>query len=146
EIVRSCDYYISSNVSVVTNNEILSLYKKFSFENLSRNHKTDCERCHQSGVCTIQNFARNSQIELQRNHSHNVNIGVNEPLGDNYYLDYDRCISCSLCIDYSQKIAKDNVFYHAGRGDNTYVGVNHVNTKQSLLGLYRDLCPTGAIY
>lgn len=144
ELVRSCEVFVNSDMEVSTRSERTEHGLKESFSLLAKDHKTDCERCHQSGICKIQNLAR----------THVINLGTFEgqqetnisELGNGYQLEHERCVNCTLCIDYSQKIAKDDLFFHYGRGSEQRVDFNTDAKNLAELWRYRDLCPTGAIF
>ena len=119
--------------------------KTTNFKILVNDHSTDCERCHQNGLCQLQHFARN--------HSHsfsNEKVVAEENdievIDRGYSLDHGRCINCSLCVDFSKKIFKDGFFSKKYRGKYTKVSFNLAHIDEVDLSHYRDLCPTGAIY
>lgn len=147
ELVRSCEVFVNTDMNVETKSDRTQYGLEQSFNLLALGHKTDCERCHQNGICKIQSFARthNSELGSFELEANKIATEVTE-LGDNYFLDHDRCVNCTLCIDYSQKVAKDDIFFHNGRGSDQSVEFNHNAHDLDQLWRYRDLCPTGAIY
>src|SRR5690606_21208382 len=144
DLVRSCEVFVNTDMVVSTKSNRAKHGLEKAFGLLAKDHKTDCERCHQSGICKIQNFARTHVISLGE-FEHKKDSTVKTELGNGYVLDHDRCVNCTLCIDYSQKIAKDDLFFHYGRGQDQSVDFNHAANDIHNLWRYRDLCPTGAI-
>lgn len=144
ELIRSCQYFINRDIEVQTDDQDLKQARIESFNLLVKNHKTDCEKCHQSGLCKIQNFARTNILDLNSKELFNENSDY-EVITRDYRLDHDRCTQCSLCVEYSQKIEQDGLFYHSGRGSNSRVAFNQTVLETTDLAVYRDLCPTGAI-
>lgn len=145
ELIRSCEVFITTDIEVKTNSSLIKHGIEKSFSLLAKDHKTDCERCHQSGVCKIQNFARNHELNLGSFEENRNSEEEKIDLALGYQLDQSRCVNCTLCIDYSQKIAKDDLFFHYGRAGEQRVDFNSNAKNFSELGLYRDLCPAGAI-
>ncbi len=143
-VLRSCEVFITTPLNIETSTDDLIQNKMNSYEMLANKHQTDCERCHQSGVCKLQDLARSStqpqsETQVQRIHDQK------EELARDYHLNHARCISCSLCVDYSQKVEKDGLFRKKSRGKYTRVAFESSKLKNVDLSLYRDLCPSGAI-
>ncbi|PIP91836.1 MAG: hypothetical protein COW01_12120 [Bdellovibrionales bacterium CG12_big_fil_rev_8_21_14_0_65_38_15] len=145
KIVRSCEYFINDTIDVVTEDEELNNIKSSNFELLANDHSTDCERCHQNGLCQLQKFSRHHHQSFPDEKKNEFQNEI-EDLARGYQLDHGRCINCSLCVDYSKKIYKDGLFSKKFRGKYTKVSFNKVQLEEVDLGKYRDLCPTGAIY
>tara|TARA_R110000868_G_scaffold226115_6_gene478619 strand:+ start:200 stop:1486 length:1287 start_codon:yes stop_codon:yes gene_type:complete len=143
-VLRSCEVFITTKLEVSTRDDELSQSKINSFQLLVDNHKTDCERCHQSGVCKLQDFSRNYNQSFAATNTNDDKSRI-EPLARDYHLDHDRCVSCSLCVDFSQKVEKDGLFRKSSRGKYTRVAHDPIKVSEIDLSLYRDLCPTGAI-
>ncbi len=145
KITRSCEYFVSDDIEVVTEDDELKQVRVTNFEILVSGHKTDCERCHQNGLCNLQSFSRNHNKSFPQD----VNLDQEDDIDDlheEYYLDHRRCINCSLCVDFSKKIFKDGFFSKVSRGKYSRVSSNLINRDNVDLGKYRDLCPTGAIH
>lgn len=145
KIVRSCEYFVSDSVEVITEDEDLLQIKSSNFELLVNDHSTDCERCHQNGLCQLQKFSRHHNQSFPDERKSELQ-NETEEIARGYELDHGRCINCSLCVDYSKKIFKDGLFSKKFRGKYTKVSFNKAKVENVDLGQYRDLCPTGAIY
>lgn len=143
-IVRSCEVFVNDNLIVSTKDELLNQSRTDSFEILVAQHSTDCEKCHQSGVCKLQDFARVNRQSFKNDIIKPGDKGL-ESIARGYHLNHDRCIACSLCSDYSSKIYKDGLFSKVSRGKYIRVQFEKDAAKSADLGRYRDLCPTGAI-
>ncbi len=144
-IVRSCEYFVNDDVEVIFDDLELKQVKVSNFEILVSNHRTDCERCHQNGLCNLQSFSRNHNKSFPQDINHDKDDDIEE-LSADYRLDHGRCINCSLCVDFSKKIFKDGFFSKVSRGKYTKISSNKFNLENVDLGKYRDLCPTGAIH
>ncbi len=94
-VLRSCEVFVTTSLSVVTQADDLTENKMNSYEMLASKHQTDCERCHQSGVCKVQDLARNSS-HTQAVNEQQVIRDQREDLARDYHLNHARCISCSL--------------------------------------------------
>ncbi len=145
KIVRSCEYFVNDSIEVITEDEDLIQIKSSNFELLVNDHSTDCERCHQNGLCQLQKFSRHHNQSFPNEKKSDFQNETQE-IARGYHLDHGRCINCSLCVDYSKKIFKDGLFSKKFRGKYTKVSFNKSQVDPVDLGQYRDLCPTGAIY
>lgn len=108
-----------------------------------------CPSCEKSGDCQLQATA----YHLGMMDTHYDHFFPNRPLDashDEYLLDFNRCILCSLCVRASRDVDGKNVFALAGRGIKTHLIVNAVSgrladTAFSAVDKAANVCPVGVI-
>jgi len=108
-----------------------------------------CPSCEKSGDCQLQATA----YELDMMSPHFDHFSPNRPLDashEEYLLDFNRCILCSLCARASTDVDGKNVFSLAGRGIKTHLIVNSKSGKLADTNFTGDdkaahVCPVGVI-
>jgi [NiFe] hydrogenase diaphorase moiety small subunit len=108
-----------------------------------------CPSCEKSGDCQLQATA----YHLGMMDTHYDHFFPNRPLDashDEYLLDFNRCILCSLCVRASRDVDGKNVFALAGRGIRTHLIVNAASgrladTAFSATDKAANVCPVGVI-
>lgn len=108
-----------------------------------------CPSCEKSGDCQLQATA----YHLGMMDTHYDHFFPNRPLDashDDYLLDFNRCILCSLCVRASRDVDGKNVFALAGRGIKTHLIVNAesgrlADTDFSAVDKAASVCPVGVI-
>ena len=108
-----------------------------------------CPSCEKSGACRLQASA----YELQMMSPHYDHFFPDRPVDashEDFLLDTNRCILCSLCVRASRDVDGKNVFALSGRGIHTRL---IVNAKSGRLGdtdfaaadKAAQVCPVGSI-
>jgi len=108
-----------------------------------------CPSCEKSGDCQLQATA----YHLGMMDTHYDHFFPNRPLDashEDYLLDFNRCILCSLCVRASRDVDGKNVFALAGRGIKTRLIVNAASgrladTDFSAVDKAASVCPVGVI-
>jgi len=108
-----------------------------------------CPSCEKSGDCQLQATA----YHLGMMTAHYDHFFPNRPLDashNDYLLDFNRCILCSLCVRASRDADGKNVFALAGRGIKTHLIVNAksgklADTDFSAADKAAHVCPVGVI-
>jgi [NiFe] hydrogenase diaphorase moiety small subunit len=108
-----------------------------------------CPSCEKSGACRLQASA----YELQMVSPHYDHFFPDRPVDashEDFLLDTNRCILCSLCVRASRDVDGKNVFALSGRGIHTHL---IVNARSGRLGdtdfagtdKAAQVCPVGSI-
>lgn len=108
-----------------------------------------CPSCEKSGDCQLQATA----YHLGMMDTHYDHFFPNRPLDashDEFLLDFNRCILCSLCVRASRDVDGKNVFALAGRGIKTRLIVNAASGRLADTGFSAgdkaaSVCPVGVI-
>jgi len=108
-----------------------------------------CPSCEKSGDCQLQATA----YHLGMMTTHYDHFFPNRPLDashEDFMLDFNRCILCSLCVRASRDVDGKNVFALAGRGIKTHLMVNAksgklADTDFSTEDKAASVCPVGVI-
>lgn len=108
-----------------------------------------CPSCEKSGDCQLQATA----YHLGMMDTHYDHFFPNRPLDashEDYLLDFNRCILCSLCVRASRDVDGKSVFALAGRGIKTHLILNArsgrlADTQFSATDKAANVCPVGVI-
>lgn len=114
-------------------------------EMLLINHPLDCPICDQSGECELQDYTfQEGRAESRFREPKRFNP-VEDFGGDILYVP-NRCILCTRCVRYMDKVADEPVLNVSERGDRAYIGKapGHDLT-HPWSGNVVDLCPVGAL-
>ncbi|MBK8335882.1 MAG: (2Fe-2S)-binding protein [Sterolibacteriaceae bacterium] len=108
-----------------------------------------CPSCEKSGACRLQASA----YELQMMSPHYDHFFPDRPVDashEDFLLDTNRCILCSLCVRASRDVDGKNVFAFSGRGIHTHLIVNARSgrlgdTDFAAADKAAQVCPVGCI-
>jgi NADH-quinone oxidoreductase subunit G len=120
--------------------------RKGVLEFLLINHPLDCPICDQAGECELQDYtfqegrADSRYLEPKR-------FNPVEDFGGDVLYVTNRCILCTRCVRFMDKVAQEPVLNVSERGDRAVIGIH---PEQDLgdspwSGNVIDLCPVGAL-
>ena len=142
----ACNTVISEGMVVHTKSPKATEAQRTALEFLLVNHPIDCPVCDQAGECYLQdNYMRyglyDSKVEIEEK----VNKRKVVDLGP-IMLDAERCVLCSRCLRFEDKVTGTNLLQFVNRGDHTQIttfdggGITH-----DYAGNLADVCPVGAL-
>ena len=145
----SCTYQAQPGLVVESNTDELNGERRALLQMLFVEGNHFCPSCEQSGNCQLQATA----YELQMMSPHYDHFFPDRPLDashEEFLLDFNRCILCSLCIRASRDVDGKNVFGLAGRGIHTRLIVNAksgrlADTDFAATDKAAHVCPVGVI-
>ncbi len=108
-----------------------------------------CPGCEKSGQCKLQALA----YELAMLSPHFVQFFPHREVDashPDFFLDFNRCIMCELCVHASRDVDGKNIFALAGRGRDSHIVVNSPSGKLgdtdfATTDKAAQVCPVGAI-
>ncbi len=142
----ACDTPIKHGMIVRTKGANIDRVKRSMLELELINHPIDCPICDQAGECSLQNYYMDvglyeSRLSTPKNHAQK-----RVDLGSNVVLDQERCVLCTRCVRFTQKITKTNELGVVKRADHSVI-TTFPDTKLSnpyAMNIV-DLCPVGAL-
>lgn len=147
--VASCTTLASERLVVECETEQLKEERKALTQMLFVEGNHFCPSCEKSGDCQLEATAYHLDIMS----AHYDQFFPNRPLDashPDYFLDFNRCILCALCVRASRDVDGKNIFGLAGRGIKTRLIVNSksgrlVDTNFSASDMAAKVCPVGVI-
>ena len=148
-LLPACTTPVRDGMSVTTNSEKLTQYRRIIVEFLF------AERNHQCAVCVSNNHCE-LQAMAQRLGVTNVRYAYSFPKlaadlsHDRYVLDHNRCILCTRCVRVCAEVEGAHVWDVSGRGVNSRI-VSDLNRPWgesrscTNCGKCVQVCPTGAL-
>ncbi len=108
-----------------------------------------CPGCEKSGRCKLQALA----YEIEMLSPHFVQFFPHREIDAShpeFFLDFNRCIMCELCVRASRDVDGKNIFALAGRGRESHIIVNSPSGKLgdtdfAATDKAAEVCPVGAI-
>lgn len=145
----SCTQQAQADMVVESNTQKINDERRALLQMLFVEGNHFCPSCEKSGNCELQATA----YALEMMSPHFDHFSPNRPLDashQEFLLDFNRCILCSLCVRASRDIDGKNVFALAGRGIGTQLIVNAksgklADTSFSAEDKAAQVCPVGVI-
>lgn len=142
----ACDTTIKHGMIVRTKGASIDRVKRSMLELELINHPIDCPICDQAGECSLQNYYMDVGLYESRLSTPKIRAQKHVDLGANVVLDQERCVLCTRCVRFTQKIAKTNELGVLNRADHSVITTF---PNQKLSSPYAmnviDLCPVGAL-
>ncbi|MDD3344313.1 MAG: 2Fe-2S iron-sulfur cluster-binding protein [Sulfurospirillaceae bacterium] len=142
----ACDTPIKHGMIVRTKGANIDRVKRSILEMELINHPVDCPICDQAGECSLQNYYMDVGLYESRLSTPKVHGQKHVDLGANVVLDQERCVLCTRCVRFTQKITKTHELGVLSRADHSVISTF---PNQPLSDPYAmnvvDLCPVGAL-
>jgi NADH-quinone oxidoreductase subunit G len=142
----ACNTVITEGMVVQTKSPKAHEAQRTALEFLLVNHPIDCPVCDQAGECYLQdNYMRyglyGSKIELE-DKVHKRKVVDLGPI----MLDAERCVLCSRCLRFEDKVTGTNSLQFVSRGDHTSIATfENRQIEHDYAGNLADVCPVGAL-
>lgn len=145
----SCTLRASAGMVVENNTEELNAERRALTQMLFVEGNHFCPSCEKSGNCQLQATAYHLGM-MSPHYDHFFPSRPVDATHPDFFIDFNRCILCSLCVRASRDVDKKNVFALSGRGIKTHLIVNAASgnladTDFSLDDKAAQVCPVGVI-
>lgn len=143
----ACDTFVKEGMVVDTKNDTIKKVRTDILELELINHPVDCPTCDQAGECSLQDFymdygLHETKVTIQEKVKHRKHID----LGSNVMLDQERCVLCTRCTRFTDKITHTHELGIIGRGDEARVSTMPGRKLDNPYAMnVVDLCPVGAL-
>lgn len=142
----SCRTGVREGLEVVTDSDAVKRAQASALELHLVNHPLDCPVCDQSGECGLQDYYMKIgqyQSEVREDKEHkNKRLEV----GPHVMLDQERCILCTRCTRFVDKVTKTHELGVFGMGHAERVDLTPGMTLDNAYsGNVVDICPVGAL-
>jgi len=147
KLETACTTPVSEGMVVRTTTEKVIDGRDDILEFLLTSHPLDCPICDKGGECPLQNLTMahgpgKSRFLLDDK----IHLAKQYPLGENIFLDRERCIQCARCIRFQEDIAGDPVIGFSRRGRALeIVSFSEPGFDSYFSGNTTDVCPVGAL-
>lgn len=145
KLVTSCTTPATEGMKVITDSEKVKKRRAGILELILLNHPLDCPVCDKAGECILQNYSYDhghphSRLEYSKEH-----FPVKD-LGPDIYLWTERCIKCSRCERFLDRITETGELGFFNRGVKTELSIFPGKPIDNPLSLnIVDICPVGAL-
>lgn len=142
----ACDTPIKDGMIVRTKGANIDRVKRSMLELELINHPIDCPICDQAGECQLQNYYMDVGLYESRLSTPKTHGQKRVDLGANVVLDQERCVLCTRCVRFTQKITKTNELGVLQRSDHSVITTfpGHKLSSPYAMNVV-DLCPVGAL-
>jgi NADH-quinone oxidoreductase subunit G len=147
KLVATCTLRAAAGMKVRTDTPRVREAVRGVLEFILINHPIDCPICDQAGECGLQDFYATyglygSRVRLEDKVRKRKVID----LGPMIVLDTERCVLCSRCIRFSDKVDGTHEIRFKQRGDHTEITTFEDQPLVSgYAGNLADICPVGAL-
>ncbi|GJG88656.1 hypothetical protein tb265_38370 [Gemmatimonadetes bacterium T265] len=146
KLAPACATAVGEGQVVHVHSEKAREARKSVLEFLLINHPLDCPICDQAGQCELQDYtfqegrAESRYLEPKR-------FNPAEDFGGDVLYVTNRCILCTRCVRFMDKVAEEPVLNVSERGDRAVIGIHpeHDLSHNAWSGNVIDLCPVGAL-
>jgi NADH-quinone oxidoreductase subunit G len=142
----SCRLPVKEGMDVKSDSEAAKRAQASSLELHLVNHPLDCPVCDQAGECGLQDYYMKfgkyeSQVKEDKLHKRK-----RTEIGPHVMLDQERCVLCTRCTRFTEKIDKTSALGIFGRGHTERVDLAPGKTlEHGYSGNVVDICPVGAL-
>ncbi len=147
KLVATCTLRATEGMKVRTDTPRVHEAVRGVLEFILINHPIDCPICDQAGECGLQNFYMDyglyeSRVRLEdKVRKHKV-----VDLGPMIVLDSERCVLCSRCTRFSDRVDGEREIRFKQRGNHTEITTfDDEPLRSRYAGNLADLCPVGAL-
>lgn len=147
KLVATCTVPATAGMKVRTDTPRVREAVRSVLEFILINHPIDCPVCDQAGECGLQDYYMEYGLYSSR-------VGLEDKvhkrkvidLGPMIVLDSERCVLCSRCIRFCDKVAGTHELRYKQRGNHTEITTfEDEPLKTTYAGNLADLCPVGAL-
>lgn len=148
-LLPACTTPVQDGMSVITNSEKLTQYRRIAIEFLLSERNHVCAVCVSNGHCELQAMAQKLGVTHVRYPYAYPRLPV-DMSHERFVLDHNRCILCTRCVRVCAEVEGAHVWEVSGRGIRSRV-VNELNrrwadsTSCTSCGKCVQSCPTGAL-
>ena len=142
----SCRLAVKEGLVVKSVSEAALRAQAASLEFHLVNHPLDCPVCDQAGECALQDYYMKVGRYESSVREDKLHKRKRVPIGPHVMLDQERCILCTRCTRFTEKITKTRELGVFGRGAGESVALAPGKTLDNpYSGNVVDICPVGAL-
>ncbi len=147
KLVATCTLPATGGMKVRTDTPRVRDAVRSVLEFILINHPIDCPICDEAGECDLQDFymdygLHSSRVRLEDKVRKRKVID----LGPMIVLDTERCVLCSRCVRFCDRVAGTHEIRYRMRGNHTEITTfEDQPLKTQYAGNLADLCPVGAL-
>jgi len=148
-LLPACTTPVQDGMSVTTNSEKLTRYRKIAIEFLLAERNHQCAVCVSNNHCELQAMAQKLGVTHSRYTYGYPRLPV-DLSHERYVLDHNRCILCTRCVRVCAEVEGAHVWDVASRGIRSLI-VSDMKRPWGDAGTCTDcgkcvqVCPTGAL-
>ena len=143
----ACDTFVKEGMEIRIDSPKVNKVRQDILELELINHPVDCPTCDQAGECSLQDYYMDYGLYDHHIEKKEKNLKSKKvDLGRNVMLDQERCVLCTRCVRFTQKITKTFELGVAHRGDHSYITTMPGRGLESEYAMnVVDICPVGAL-
>lgn len=142
----ACDTPVKEGMIIRTKGANIDRVKRSMLELELINHPIDCPICDQAGECQLQNYYMDVGLYESRLSTPKTHGQKRVDLGANVMLDQERCVLCTRCVRFTQKITHTNELGVLKRADHSVITTFPDSPLSNPYAMnVVDLCPVGAL-
>lgn len=142
----ACDTAVKEGMIIRTKGANIDRVKRSMLELELINHPIDCPICDQAGECQLQNYYMDVGLYESRLSTPKTHGQKRVDLGANVVLDQERCVLCTRCVRFTQKITHTNELGVLKRADHSVITTFPDTPLSNPYAMnVVDLCPVGAL-
>lgn len=142
----SCRLPVKEGLVVKSNSEAALRAQSASLEFHLANHPLDCPVCDQSGECGLQDYYMKVGRYESAVREDKLHKEKRLAIGPHVMLDQERCILCTRCTRFTDKVTKTHELGIFGRGHSEFIDLVPGKTLDNAYsGNVVDICPVGAL-
>jgi len=142
----ACDTPVKDGMIIRTKGANIDRVKRSMLELELINHPIDCPICDQAGECQLQNYYMDVGLYESRLSTPKTHGQKHVDLGANVMLDQERCVLCTRCVRFTQKITHTNELGVLKRADHSVITTfPDIPLSNPYAMNVVDLCPVGAL-
>ena len=147
KLETACTQVTAPGMHVRTTTEKVRRGRKDIIEFILTSHPLDCPVCDKGGECPLQELTMDHGPGKSRFiYEEKIKLAKHYPLGDQIFLDRERCIQCARCIRYVEEITDDPVLAFHERGRRLQIiSTSTPGFDSKFSGNTTDICPVGAL-
>mgnify|MGYP003986340243 FL=1 len=144
--VAACATPIMPGMKIFTDSPLVKKARENVLELLLVDHPLDCPICDQGGECDLQDNTLEYASDKNRNFNYHKRLVEDKNLGPIVKTIMTRCIHCTRCVRFIEKMTDFDTYKTFGRGSTTEIGTFIDKfIKTEFAGNLTDICPVGAL-
>ncbi|SFG63554.1 formate dehydrogenase subunit alpha [Oribacterium sp. WCC10] len=151
-LLPACRTKVWDGMSIVTESDLLTEYRRNMLKLILSNHDLDCMSCSSNGKCELQSLCNRYDVRGSEHVGNRAEIENRLPVMEgNPYISYEpgKCIHCQRCINMCHRVACNGTIKSGRLGTFHIVeapfGENYKETGCESCGNCAAVCPTGAL-
>lgn len=147
KLQTACTLSTAEGMHIRTTTEMVERGRRDVLEFILTSHPLDCPICDKGGECPLQNLTmRHGPGKSRFLFEEKMDLAKHVPLGEQIFLDRERCIQCARCTRYCEEVVDDPVLAFHERGRRLQIiSVSEPGFDSKFSGNTTDICPVGAL-